>query len=156
MARISAAVVSAAGCLSRRRARLVLEAASASLSWRSRSLGSLPLFAELRGGEGGGVGGVLRAAAGIEGQATAGEEVWSSGDMPAGTALLEQADHGDAYDAIACGGLDAWQDEHFLRRCARGEGVRVGQIALLRAIPRTASVIAHTSATAYRPTPNPS
>ena len=50
---------------------------------------------------------------------------------------------------IGTGGeLDAWQDGHFLRRCGRGEGV--GEIALLRAIPRTASVIAHTSATVYR------
>jgi CRP-like cAMP-binding protein len=44
--------------------------------------------------------------------------------------------------------LDVVQDGRFLRRCGRGEGV--GEIALLRAIPRTATVIAHTDATVYR------
>ena len=68
--------------------------------------------------------------------------------VPAGTVLIRPGDQGDAYYAVAAGELDAWQDGQFLRRCGRGEGV--GEIALLRAIPRTASVIAHTSATVYR------
>ena len=68
--------------------------------------------------------------------------------VPAGTVLIQQGEQGDAYYAVAAGELDAWQDGHFLRRCGRGEGV--GEIALLRAIPRTASVIAHTPATVYR------
>jgi hypothetical protein len=69
-------------------------------------------------------------------------------DVPAGTALIRQGDQGDAYYAIAAGELDAMADGRFLRRCGRGEGV--GEIALLRAVPRTATVIAHTNATVYK------
>jgi CRP-like cAMP-binding protein len=61
--------------------------------------------------------------------------------------LIRQGDPGDAYYAIAEGELDALQDGRLLRRCGRGEGV--GEIALLRAIPRTATVIARTAATVY-------
>ncbi len=68
-------------------------------------------------------------------------------DVPAGTVLIRQGDLGDAYYAIAAGELDAVADGGFLRRCGRGEGV--GEIALLRAMPRTATVIAHTAATVY-------
>jgi Cyclic nucleotide-binding domain/Major Facilitator Superfamily len=67
--------------------------------------------------------------------------------VPAGTALIRQGDPGDVYYAIAAGELDADQDGRFLRRCGRGEGV--GEIALLRAIPRTATVTARTDATVY-------
>jgi CRP-like cAMP-binding protein len=91
----------------------------------------LPLFAELP-------------APAIEGLAAALTPV----DVPAGTILIRQGDPADAYYAIAAGQLDAVQDGRFLRRCGRGEGV--GEIALLRAIPRTATVIAHTAATVYQ------
>jgi Cyclic nucleotide-binding domain/Major Facilitator Superfamily len=67
--------------------------------------------------------------------------------VPAGTVLIRQGDPGDVYYAIAAGELDADQDGRFLRRCGRGEGV--GEIALLRAIPRTATVTARTDATVY-------
>ena len=94
-------------------------------------LRSLPLFAELP-------------APPLEGLAGALTPV----TVPAGTELIRQGDPGDAYYAIAAGELDATQDGHFLRRCGRGEGV--GEIALLRDIPRTATVTAHTDATVYK------
>ena len=94
-------------------------------------LRSLPLFAELP-------------APAIEGLAAALTPV----HLRAGAVLIRQGDPGDAYYAIASGELDALQDGKLLRRCGRGEGV--GEIALLRAIPRTATVIAHTAATVYQ------
>jgi MFS family permease len=93
-------------------------------------LRSLPLFAELP-------------APAIEGLAAALTPL----QLRAGAVLIRQGDPGDAYYAIAAGELDAVQDGQLLRRCGRGEGV--GEIALLRAIPRTATVIARTAATVY-------
>jgi MFS family permease len=93
-------------------------------------LRSLPLFAELP-------------APAIEGLAAA----LTPMQLRAGAVLIRQGDPGDAYYAIAEGELDALQDGRLLRRCGRGEGV--GEIALLRAIPRTATVIARTAATVY-------
>jgi MFS family permease len=94
-------------------------------------LRSLPLFAELP-------------APAIEGLAAALRPV----PLGAGDVLIRQGDPGDAYFAIAAGELDAEQDGHVLGRYGRGEGV--GEIALLRAVPRTATVTAHTAATVYR------
>lgn len=94
-------------------------------------LRSLPLFAELP-------------APAIEGLAAALTPV----EVPAGTVLIRQGDPGDAYYAIATGELDAERDGRVLRRCVRGDGV--GEIALLRSIPRTATIIAHTAATVFR------
>ena len=90
----------------------------------------LPLFAELP-------------APALEGLAGALTPV----GVPAGTVLIRQGDPGDSYYAIATGELDVRQDGHLLHRCGRGEGV--GEIALLRAIPRVATVVAHTAATVY-------
>ena len=94
-------------------------------------LRSLPLFAELP-------------APAVEGVAAA----LTPAEMAAGTVLIRQGEEGDAYYAIAAGEFDVLQDGHFLRRCARGEGV--GEIALLRAVPRTASVVARSDATVYK------
>lgn len=93
-------------------------------------LRSLPLFAELP-------------APAIEGLAAALTPI----HLAPGAVLIRQDDHGDAYYAIAAGELDVLHDGHFLRQCGRGEGV--GEIALLRDIPRTATVIAHSAATVY-------
>jgi Cyclic nucleotide-binding domain len=93
-------------------------------------LRSLPLFAELP-------------APAIEGLAAALTPV----EVPAGTVLIRQGDPGDAYYAIAAGEFDVEQDGRLLRRCGRGDGV--GEIALLRDVPRTATVTARTAATVY-------
>ena len=94
-------------------------------------LRSIPLFAELP-------------APALEGLAAA----LTPAAVAAGTVLIRQGEEGDAYYAIAAGQFEVVQDGHFLRRCGRGEGV--GEIALLRAVPRTATVIAHTDATVYK------
>jgi hypothetical protein len=94
-------------------------------------LRALPLFSELP-------------APAVEGLAAA----LTPAELPAGAVLIRQGEPGDAYYAIAAGQLDVVQDGRLVRRCGRGEGV--GEIALLRAVPRTASVVAHTPATVYR------
>lgn len=94
-------------------------------------LRSLPLFADLPAPE-------------LEGLAAALTPV----TVPEGTTLIRQGDPGDAYYAIAAGELDVSQDGHPLGRCGRGEGV--GEIALLRDVPRTATVVARTDATIYK------
>jgi hypothetical protein len=94
-------------------------------------LRSLPLFAELP-------------APALEGVAAA----LTPAEVAAGAVLIRQGEEGDAYYAIAAGDLDVLQDGRFLRRCGRGEGV--GEIALLRAVPRTASVVARSDATVYK------
>ena len=94
-------------------------------------LRSLPLFAELP-------------APAVEGVAAA----LIPAEVAAGTVLIRQGEEGDAYFAIAAGEFDVLQDGRFLRRCGRGEGV--GEIALLRVVPRTASVVARSDATVYK------
>ena len=93
-------------------------------------LRSLPLFAELP-------------APAIEGLAAALTRV----EVAAGSDLIRQGEPGEAYYAIAAGQFDVCQDGRLLRQCGRGDGV--GEIALLRAIPRTATVTARTDATVY-------
>jgi MFS family permease len=94
-------------------------------------LRSLPLFAELP-------------APALEGLAAALEPV----SLGASDVLIRQGDPGRAYYAIASGELEAVQDGHRLGQFGRGEGV--GEIALLHAVPRTATVLARTPATVYR------
>ena len=94
-------------------------------------LRSIPLFAELP-------------APALEGLAAA----LTPAEVSAGTVLIRQGEDGDAYYAIAAGQLDVFQDGRFVRPCGRGEGV--GEIALLQAVPRTATVTAHSDATVYK------
>jgi len=94
-------------------------------------LRSLPLFAELP-------------APALEGLAAALAPL----HLAPGAILIRQGDPGDAYYAIAEGELDVTQDGHPLGRYGRGQGV--GEIALLRDVPRTATVAAHSAATVYR------
>ena len=131
LALIGAAVVLPLAAVAGGRALFALDAAVPVPVVEIALLRSLPLFAELP-------------APTLEGLAAA----LTSVHVPAGAALIRQGEPGDAYYAIAAGELEAVQDGHLLRRCGRGEGV--GEIALLRAVPRTASVIASTDATVYR------
>lgn len=94
-------------------------------------LRSTPLFAELP-------------APALEGLAAA----LTPAEVQAGEAVIRQGEQGDAYYLIAAGQFDVVQDGRLLRRCGRGEGV--GEIALLHAVPRTASVVARTDATVYK------
>ncbi len=93
-------------------------------------LRSLPMFAELT-------------PPAIEGLAAA----LAARDVPAGADLIRQGDRGEAYYAIAAGRVEVRQDGRLIRTCGRGDGV--GEIALLRAIPRTATVTASTDVTVY-------
>jgi hypothetical protein len=94
-------------------------------------LRSTPLFAELP-------------APALEGLAAA----LTPAEVPAGEAVIRQGEQGDTYYLIAAGHFDVVQDGRLLRRCGRGDGV--GEIALLHAVPRTASVVARTDATVYK------
>jgi len=60
--------------------------------------------------------------------------------LAAGEVLMREGEPGDRYYVVASGSLDVSQDGRALRRCGPGEGV--GEIALLRRIPRTATVVA--------------
>jgi hypothetical protein len=58
----------------------------------------------------------------------------------AGDVLMREGEPGDRYYVVAEGRLDVSQGGRLLRHC--GPGVGVGEIALLRRIPRTATVVA--------------
>jgi MFS family permease len=64
-----------------------------------------------------------------------------------GDVLMRQGETGDRYVVIAEGEVDVFEGDRLLRRCGRGEGV--GEIALMRSVPRTATVVARTPVTAY-------
>ena len=65
----------------------------------------------------------------------------------AGDVLMRKGEIGDCYLLLAHGEVEAVDEDRRLRVCGRGEGV--GEIALLRRVPRTATVVARTHVDAY-------
>ena len=65
----------------------------------------------------------------------------------AGDVVMRKGDPGDHYLLIAHGEVHVVDDGRSLRACGRGEGV--GEIALLRSVPRTATVVAETHVDGY-------
>lgn len=69
-------------------------------------------------------------------------------NLPAGVALLREGEPGQHYYIIGSGSLEVRQDGRRLRQVGAGEAV--GEIALLRDIPRTATVTTTTASTVYQ------
>jgi CRP-like cAMP-binding protein len=65
-----------------------------------------------------------------------------------GEELIRQGEAADAFFAIRSGQVDIVQDDRRLRTL--GPGAHVGEIALLRSSPRTATVVARTPVRAFR------
>jgi hypothetical protein len=60
----------------------------------------------------------------------------------AGEVIMRKGEPGEYYLLIAEGSVEVRDNERRLRTCGRGDGV--GEIALLRSVPRTATVVAQT------------
>jgi MFS family permease len=94
-------------------------------------LRQIPLFAVLPGSA-------------LEGLAQSLENV----HIEAGTLLMREGDPGDYYYAVADGEVEISQRGKVIRSVSRTGGL--GEIALLRSVPRTATAVASTPVTAYR------
>jgi hypothetical protein len=66
---------------------------------------------------------------------------------PAGATLMQQGDRGDEFLVIASGEVEIVVDGHRIHRLGRGAGI--GDIALVRAATRTATVVALSDVQAY-------
>jgi hypothetical protein len=64
-----------------------------------------------------------------------------------GETLMAQGEAGDRFIVIESGAVDVVGDGRFIRACGPGNGI--GEIALLRRVPRTATAIARSPVTAY-------
>jgi CRP-like cAMP-binding protein len=68
-------------------------------------------------------------------------------EVSQGTVVIKEGERGDCYYAIADGELAVTLDNQFLRTVSRGDGF--GEIALIRDVPRSATVTAATDASLY-------
>jgi MFS family permease len=64
-----------------------------------------------------------------------------------GDVVMRQGEPGECYFVLADGEVEVLDGERLLRVCTRGDGV--GEIALLRRVPRTATVVAKTAVSGY-------
>ncbi len=67
--------------------------------------------------------------------------------VPSGTAVITEGDYGDCYYAVAEGELAITRDDQVVQVVSRGDGF--GEIALIRDVPRQASVTAVTDVLLY-------
>jgi hypothetical protein len=67
--------------------------------------------------------------------------------VPAGTTVIKEGDRGDRYYAVADGRLTIWKGGELQMTASRGDGF--GEIALIRDVPRQATVTAETDALLY-------